>query len=138
MLAGSADGAGANRSLVLAAFGSWLRLTEGRGLDGGLASHPLVAAALQGLQDSSTFDAAVEAVSGRRLLLDLLLLMPSACVCACGDAHVYRCSLPACCRQSCCRYRCCMQCLLGASGWQQHQLLLLCSPAPSPFLPVHL
>jgi hypothetical protein len=69
VLASSADSnAGASRSLVLAAFGAWLRMTEGRGLDGGLAQHPLVAAALAGLEDGSTFDAAVDAVSvkGRR------------------------------------------------------------------------
>ncbi len=63
VLASSADSnAGASRSLVLAAFGAWLRLTEGRGLDSGLAQHPLVATALAGLQDASTFDAAVDAV----------------------------------------------------------------------------
>lgn len=44
---------------VLEAFGSWIRLTEGKGLQGPtLVSHPLTLLALEGLGDITTFDAA--------------------------------------------------------------------------------
>ncbi|KAK9827594.1 hypothetical protein WJX81_001986 [Elliptochloris bilobata] len=53
-----------SREQVLEAFGAWLRVAAGSAhLDGAaLAAHPLTAAALAGLQESETFDAAVEAV----------------------------------------------------------------------------
>lgn len=51
------------RSRVLEAFSSWLQLTPGGGLPGSqLAQHPLVTAALEGLDSSDTFNAAVEAL----------------------------------------------------------------------------
>ncbi|KAK9830032.1 hypothetical protein WJX72_009312 [[Myrmecia] bisecta] len=51
------------REQVLEAFGSWLKLCGGAGLDGAtLAQHPLVIASLEGLQAHETFDAAVDAV----------------------------------------------------------------------------
>jgi transportin-3 len=48
---------------VLRSFTEWLKLKPGAGLDGAaLAQHPLVTAALQGLQSAQTFDASVEAL----------------------------------------------------------------------------
>lgn len=50
-------------SRVLEAFSSWLILTPGGGLPGSqLAQHPLVTAALEGLDNPETFDDAVEAL----------------------------------------------------------------------------
>ena len=49
------------RVRVLQVFASWLKLTPGGGLPGmQLAQHPLVSAALEGLNATDTFDAAVE------------------------------------------------------------------------------
>ena len=61
------------REQVLAAYASWVRLSQGR-MDGiplqppliepsALATHPLTTAALEGLDAEATFDAAVDAVS---------------------------------------------------------------------------
>jgi len=48
---------------VLGAFGSWMRLGGGAGMDGAaLCQHPLVAAALAGLESTEHFEAAVDAV----------------------------------------------------------------------------
>ena len=48
---------------VLMAFSEWLKLTSSRSLDGAaLAQHPLVTAALEGLNSERTFDGAVDAV----------------------------------------------------------------------------
>eukprot|EP00884_Botryococcus_braunii_P017308 jgi/Botrbrau1/4260/Bobra.0044s0053.1 len=48
---------------VLRSFEEWLKFKPGVGLDGAtLAQHPLVAAALQGLQNTATFDAAVDVI----------------------------------------------------------------------------
>jgi hypothetical protein len=59
------------RRQVLEAWGCWLRLTPvGGGISAAgpaLASHPLVAAALEGLSREATFDAAVDAVSAWEL-----------------------------------------------------------------------
>lgn len=48
---------------VLVAFSEWLKLANPQTLDGAaLAQHPLVAAALEGLNTERTFDGAVDAV----------------------------------------------------------------------------
>jgi hypothetical protein len=71
------------RRQVLEAWGCWLRLTPvGGGISAAgpaLASHPLVAAALEGLSREATFDAAVDAVrrwGGRAGLLLVKVLAP--------------------------------------------------------------
>ena len=51
------------RARVLEAFASWLTLRPGCGLPGAqLEQHPLVTAALEGLQSPETFDEAVDAL----------------------------------------------------------------------------
>ena len=51
------------RARVLEAFASWLTLRPGCGLPGSqLEQHPLVTAALEGLQSPETFDEAVDAL----------------------------------------------------------------------------
>lgn len=51
------------RARVLEAFASWLTLRPGCGLPGSqLEQHPLVSAALEGLQSPETFDEAVDAL----------------------------------------------------------------------------
>ncbi|CAM6084292.1 unnamed protein product [Calypogeia fissa] len=50
------------REQVLRAFASWLRVSEGIPAST-LATHPLVAASLQGLDSEETFDAAVDAIT---------------------------------------------------------------------------
>lgn len=48
---------------VLVAFSEWLKLASSRSLDGAaLAQHPLVTAALEGLNSERTFDGAVDAI----------------------------------------------------------------------------
>lgn len=48
---------------VLVAFSEWLKLANPQTLDGAaLAQHPLVTAALEGLNNEGTFDGAVDAV----------------------------------------------------------------------------
>jgi len=56
-------GSESTKRQVLEAFASWSRLSGGVGMDGAwLSQHPLVQAALQGLESTECFDAAVDAV----------------------------------------------------------------------------